>query len=217
MRYPTVVLSILFVLAVVVVLCIINPLSNEQDTKSVIAFEDIIFKSTQDEKLWDDVSGKEIKYYSDYVAHHDMLGLGLMKQMETKEDRKSMLLLTWNLFKLYLRNDHTVLSIFQRTAGTNWSLRQRLGCFFVYIVTIMVATGMYYGTDSTNVWSDIIASFIISLVSTTPSFIIRKLFEYSKPRQERVHEHPELNAEQSVADGVVGTVTNLEVIQEMRV
>ena len=101
----------------IAVICFLNPLSSELNTKSVIAYEDIIFKSTQDEKLWKDVSGKEIKYYSDFVAHRELLGQGLLKQMENGEDRKSMLLLWWNLFKLYLRNDHTVLSLFQRTAG----------------------------------------------------------------------------------------------------
>ena len=116
-QYPTIWLTCLILFIVIVVICLKNPLSSEKNTKSVIAYEDIIFKSTQDEKLWKDVSGKEIKYYSDFVAHHDLLGQGLLKQMETQEDRKSMLLLWWNLFKLYLRNDHTVLSLFQRTAG----------------------------------------------------------------------------------------------------
>ena len=81
------------------------------------AYEDIIFKSTQDETLWKDVSGKEILLYSDFVADHDQLGLGLKKQMLTENHRKSTMLLTWNLFKLYLKNDHSVLSLFQRTCG----------------------------------------------------------------------------------------------------
>ena len=115
--HPTVWITCLCLFILIAVICLLNPLSSEKNTKSVIAYEDIIFKSTQDEKLWKDVSGKEIRYYSDFVAHHDLLGQGLLKQMETQEDRKSMLLLWWNLFKLYLRNDHTVLSLFQRTAG----------------------------------------------------------------------------------------------------
>ena len=124
---------------VFLIVCLINPRSSKVDSKSVIAFQDIIFKSTQEDKLWKDVTGKEIKYYSgmcvhyhfvyqiitlytvplfpEYTANHHLLGLGLRKQLETPEDRKSMMLLTWNLFKLYLRNDHTLLSIFQRTAG----------------------------------------------------------------------------------------------------
>ena len=206
------------------ILCMVNPRSNKIRTKSVIAFEDIIFKSTQDAKLWNDVSGKEIEYYSEYTANHQHLGLGLKKQMQTTEDRKSMMLLIWKLFLLYLRNDHTLLSLFQRTAGTNWSVKQRMGCFFVYICTIMVATGMYYRSKSTNIWSDIIMSFMISLIATTPGFIIRKLFEYSKPREEQFQRQPSLHeiqartegARSSEAGGGGADSDNLEMVVEMR-
>merc|ERR1719461_1208781 len=140
--------------------------------------------------------------------------------METKEDRKSLMLLTWHLFTLYLRNDHTVLSLFQRTAGTNWSLRQRLGCFFVYICTIMVATGMYYGTDYPNIWQDVIASFMISLIATTPGFIIRKMFEYSKPKQEHFAKQPSVSRSHPEFEGVESSSINLEenmqTVMEMR-
>ena len=37
----------------------------------------------------------------------------------------------------------------------------------------MVATGMYYETETTNLWADIIMSFMISLIATTPGFILR--------------------------------------------
>ena len=49
----------------------------------------------------------------------------------------------------------------------------------------MVATGTFYGADHSTLWQDLFASFIISITATTPGFIFRKMFEYSKPREER--------------------------------
>ena len=45
---------------------------------------------------------------------------------------------------------------------------------------------MYYGMEYSNVLQDIIASFLTSIFATTPSFLIRKMFEYAKPRQDLV-------------------------------
>ena len=205
LTYPTVWITCLCIFIVILIVCVVNPRHREIHTKSVIAFQDIIFKSTQDEKLWKDVSGKEIKYYSDHVANHHLLGRGLKKQLKFKEDRKSMMSLTYKLFWLYLRNDHTVLSLFQRTAGTNYSVKQRMACFGVYICTIMVATGMYYEMESTNIWADIIASFIASIVATTPGFIIRRMFEYSKPREEPLTKQMSLRSIQSGSEGVTSS------------
>ena len=220
-KYPTVWITCLSLFIVIMIICLLNPRSADIHTKSAIAFEDIILKSTQELKLWEDVSGKEIEYYSEFTANQNLLGLGLKKQMQTKEDRKSMAKLFFKLFRLYLRNDHTVLSVFQRTSGTNWSLRQRLGCFFVYICTIMVATGMYYEVDSTNIWSDMIMSFMTSIIATTPGFIIRKMFEYSKPKEDRVKSVPELIGIDSGSEGGPSSRSmeenkNLKIVKDMR-
>ena len=94
--------------------------------------------------------------------------------------------------------------------------------FFVYICTIMVATGMYYGVQSTNIWSDIIMSFIISIIATTPGFVIRKLFEYSKPAEEEFTRKPSLHSVKASLEGVSAVqshdvdTTNLQTMVEMR-
>ena len=62
--------------------------------------EDIIFKSVRDKKLWNDVIGKEIAFYSKSIPNQDHLGLGIMAQLRTKEDRASLLQLQWSLYKV---------------------------------------------------------------------------------------------------------------------
>eukprot|EP01083_Nonionella_stella_P194834 718302_1 len=154
-----------------------------------MAYEDIIYKSVQEEKLWKDISGKEIKYITDYMPNQHLLGRGLKTVAPNKEARRSVCRLQWKLYSAYLRNDHTLLSVFQRTAGTNFSLNQRLGCFFMYLCNIMVVTGTFYGLEQSTPAQDVLASFIISLCGTLPVFIIRKFFEKSKPLEVKSTKH----------------------------
>eukprot|EP01083_Nonionella_stella_P124452 375771_1 len=154
-----------------------------------MSFEDIIYKSVQEEKLWKDISGKEIKYITDYMPNQHLLGRGLQTVAPTPETKRSVCRLQWKLYGAYLRNDHTLLSVFQRTAGTNFSLNQRLGCFFMYLCNIMVVTGTFYGLEQSTPVQDVLASFIISLCGTLPVLVIRKLFEKSKPLEVRSTKH----------------------------
>eukprot|EP01083_Nonionella_stella_P251794 868353_1 len=148
-----------------------------------MAYEDIIYKSVQEDKLWADIVGKEIKYITDYMPNQHLLGRGLQTVAPTKEAKKSVCRLQWKLYGAYLRNDHTLLSVLQRTPGTNLSLSQRLGCFFMYLCNIMLVTGAFYGVEQHSTTKDVFASFIISLFSTLPVFMVRKVFEKSKPIQ----------------------------------
>ena len=81
---------------------------------------------------------------------------------------------------------------------------------------------MYYGVETTNLWSDIIMSFIISIIATTPGFVIRKLFEYSKPAEEEFTRKPSLHSVKASLEGVSPVpsddvdATNLQTMVEMR-
>eukprot|EP01084_Bolivina_argentea_P256747 432385_1 len=183
LKFPIVWITVLSILMLFTVIGYINPRSGKINTKSIMAFQDIIYKSTQDEKLWKDVFGKEIKYISQYIPNQNLLGGGIRNIAAAENGTKSLCVLSWKLFKVYLRNDHTLLSVFQRTGGTNFSSKQRLGCFFMYFSTIMVCTGMFYGLQQSTPIQDILASFTISLCSTLPVLITKKLFEKSKPIQ----------------------------------
>eukprot|EP01083_Nonionella_stella_P049576 132036_1 len=155
-----------------------------------MAYEDIIYKSVQEEKLYKDIAGKEIKYITDYMPNQHLLGRGLQTVAPTKEAKKSVCRLQWKLYGAYLRNDHTLLSVLQRTAGTNLSLRQRLGCFFMYLCNIMLVTGAFYGVEQHSTSTDILASFIISLSSSLPVLMVRKyFFQKSKPIEIKSTKH----------------------------
>ena len=59
----------------------------------------------------------------------------------------------------------------------------------MYLCTVMVATGTFYGVEQSTLSQDIFASFTISLVGTLPVLIIRKVFEKSKPQQVKSEKH----------------------------
>eukprot|EP01083_Nonionella_stella_P173732 600142_1 len=179
--YPTVWLTCFSIFVVFVIICFINPRSKEVQSRSILAFEDIIYKSYQEEMLYDDIVGYEIKYISDYMPNQDYAGQGIKRITASKGAKKSICTMQMKLFSAYLRNEHTLLSVFQRTAGTNFSLKQRLGCFFLYLVNIMMVTGTFYGIAQSNPVKDVFASMIISLMGTIPVTIVKNFFLKSKP------------------------------------
>ena len=84
---------------------------------------------------------------------------------------------------------------------------------------------MYFGVESHNIWSDVIMSFMISLTATTPGFIIRKMFEYSKPKveQHRHHEElvtpdgdPEFEGVRSMSSSNIQDQVTLKMVKRMR-
>ena len=98
-----------------------------------------------------------------------------------KKPMKNLCILQFKLYKLYLRNDHTLLSMFQRTHGTNYSTRQRIACFFMYLSTIMMCSAIFYGVENPFL-GGISESFISSLLSTLPVFAVRFMLKSAKPK-----------------------------------
>ena len=127
-----------------------------------------------------------------------------MAQMKTKGNRRSLCSVHWHLFKVSMSNEydsihtssehkclltfllfhfrHTLLFVFKRHSGTNFSGRQRLALFFMYLCTLMVAAAIFYGQDQSSVIKDILASLITSLVGTMPQNVIKIFFLKTKPR-----------------------------------
>ncbi len=62
-----------------------------------------------------------------------------------KTIRTNICFLQLKLYKIYLYDIHSLLSVFQHSEGTNFSKRQRLGAFFLYLCTIMVSSAAFYG------------------------------------------------------------------------
>eukprot|EP01083_Nonionella_stella_P117890 351749_1 len=199
-HYPTVWLTCLSFLIIFGIICYINPRSVTIRNRTILAYEDIIYKSVQDKQLKGDIVGKVIEYLTDYMPNQHMLGLGILKVASSKEAGKSICHMQWKLYVAYLRNNHTLLSVFQRSAGTNYSLKQRLACFFMYLTNIMMVTGIYYGWPQSTPAQDVLASFVTSLCSTLPVSIMRNLFLKSKPKEVQSSKHNQgfLNASEDI-------------------
>ena len=80
---------------------------------------------------------------------------------------------------------------------------------------------MFYEIDQSSPVQDVLASFITSLVSTTPGFIIRKMFEYSKPREEQFTHQPSLSGAHPGFEGTRSRSSsnlenNIETVIKMR-
>ena len=182
LRYPVVWASSIFFLIVFLIICAINPRGSAVHQRSIIALEDSIYQSVRDEKLSKDIIGKEIKWYAS-IPNPQSLGQGMLSQLRTKDDVLSMLKIHFNLYRVYLNNHHLLLFLFQRSAGTNLCVRQRLALFYLYMSLVMVSEAIFYGREQSTPLQDITASFITSLVSTLPTFVIKKLFIKRKPRK----------------------------------
>ena len=59
----------------------------------------------------------------------------------------------------------------------------------MYLCIVMVTTGTFYGVEQSSPAQDIVASFCVSLFSTLPTLIIKKIFEKSKPREVKSEKH----------------------------
>ena len=85
--YPTVWVTILIIFIIFAIICYINPRSSRVSTKTIRAYQDIIYKSAFEDRLWIDVAGKEITCISDYMPNQDAVGYGMKKIAPTREAR----------------------------------------------------------------------------------------------------------------------------------
>ena len=181
-EYPTVWITLIIIFIVIGFICWLDPRSRDIETASILAFEDSIYTSFQRKRLFEDIIGKEMKIVSEYMPNHHLVGAGF-RNILTGDDGsvESLCVFQLALFGAYVRNDHTLISLFSRTSGTNLTLKQRLGCFSMYLFTVMVVTAIFYGETQPTIAQEITQSFITSLFATVPQFIIKKIFEKSKP------------------------------------
>ena len=177
LKYPTVWIVFVSVLVLFIIIGVMNP-NRGNEGRSIVAYEDVIYDDVRKSKMGDHYEGQQVFVIQEYLPNQDRIGQG-MREM-SRNRCGGMCYLNWRLFRINIRNDHTLLSVVQRTAGTNFSTRQRLACFFMYLSTIMVASAMFYGVEQRG-FGDITASFLISLCSTAPVLATKQLFLKSKP------------------------------------
>eukprot|EP01083_Nonionella_stella_P081841 225679_1 len=163
--YPTTWVTMLLMSILLVLACICTP--NTLRDKPIIAFEEIIYKDFRDEHLQTHQQWHEIQQMNRWYSGSN-----------------SFCSLSVQLFKIYLKNDHIILSVFERSDGTNFSTKQRIALFLLYMYLIMMADAMFYGgrQDGRRPMGDVTASALISLLATVPVYMMRVLFQWSKPR-----------------------------------
>ena len=182
MDHPTVFLSILGALCLFISICFTTP---DRYNRPLIAFEDSIFESFR--KLrgkslkYTSLELTEIKYLESILPPNNKMMIGTGIRRVCSGAICAMMKLHWKLFILYLKNEHTLFSVFQRSAGTNYTVRQRVSCFFVYLCTLIAISAIFYGVNQQGV-SIITASATMSLVAVIPGKIFKKLFKKSKPK-----------------------------------
>eukprot|EP01083_Nonionella_stella_P000067 189_1 len=154
--------------------------------RPILAYEDVIFLTKRNERMKNDISGKEIAYIERYLGcdgGEETFGEGMCGRFAIK----SLCMLHAKLFVVYLLDGHIFLSIFVRPSGSNISVRSRIGLFFMYLCTIMAVTAMFYGVhiDAYDDMNIVMVSVIISLTSALPVYCVQQLFVKSKPKSVR--------------------------------
>eukprot|EP01084_Bolivina_argentea_P074412 134987_1 len=94
--------------------------------------------------------------------------------------------LTRKLFRLFayrLQDDHSVLSLFARSEGTNYSTKQRVMILHLYLIVVMAVSALFYGQSTDAPFGDTILAIYASICSTIPVFTIRYMFQYSRPKE----------------------------------
>ena len=181
-EHPTVFLSILGVLCLFISICVST---RDGHNKPLLAFEDSIFESFRNSKILAvrhaSLELKEIEHLETILPTNSkmMIGMGIRKVCNGAI--YEMLKLHTSMFFLYLKNEHTLISAFQRSAGTNYTTRQRMSCFFTYLCTLMAISAIFYGVKQQGL-SILTASAIMSLVAVVPTKAIKRLFTKSRPK-----------------------------------
>ncbi|ETN99969.1 hypothetical protein RFI_37490, partial [Reticulomyxa filosa] len=161
-KHPVPSIVVLTTVVVFFVLCFILP--NTID-RPFLAFPNIVERDVRDERLGKDISGKEALQMNQYLA-----------------DRKSTCGFICSLYVLYLGSEHSVFSLCGRSQGTNFSDKQRMAVFAVYMLSLLAADALYYGSEKPY-FGEITATLVVSLASTVPVFLVRILFSWSKPKE----------------------------------
>ena len=186
-----------------------NPKSKNDRDRPAIAYKDVIFKSERNKLLRTEMIAQEINYLESYVPNKNEIGNGCCKMVCKKSDDELKLVtsidqreidekpvtnwckLTCKLWVVYLRNDHTLLSLFVRSSGTNFTTRQRIACFYMYLMTLLAVDAIFYGQEEPR-FGHLTVSLIGSLAGTMPVFLAKFFIKSAKPTQkERTIKIPE--------------------------
>ena len=73
-----------------------------------------------------------------------------------------------SLWRLKLKNDHTLASLFAKSTGTNHSNKQRIVLFLVYSYVVLCATALFYNDDQQTVFEYVSRLGCMILIYSVP-------------------------------------------------
>jgi len=177
-RFPVVWITLLVILVVFLVICVADAVLSHKDNLPPMAYRDIMFRPIRDEKVRSFLPSTTTNVFEDlYNEKHKHYGLGLIK---TVRKDNNLCLNQLRLWRIYLSDNHTLLSVFQHSEGSNYSPRERVATFYLYLCTIMVSSAAFYGVEQQR-FGDVTASFLASLWSMIPSKGVQLAFKKAYP------------------------------------
>ena len=183
-KYPTVPLTILALFILSFFICIEIP---DRGNRPLLAMENSIFERYHRENADLPMNNRpkelmEIQYIESFMPNKEKMGQGACAIVNRSFTAlKSLFKLQWKLFGLDFKNGHSICSVFQRSAGTNFTSKQRIACFFLYLSTVMGSTALFYGQRQQQ-WAAHAVSFLVSLFSSAPEALIRRMFRKSRSK-----------------------------------
>eukprot|EP01083_Nonionella_stella_P272864 925501_1 len=135
----------------------------KQDAKPLIACSDTVIKSVKDEMISS----------SGYA----------LSLIEIDRDDINFCHKVFNVFVLYMKDYHTILSIFTSTSHTNYSSKQRILCCYMYLMTICMCCALFYGQKKESHVGQLVLMTWTSLFTCVPVYCIIYLFQFSRPSE----------------------------------
>lgn len=104
-----------------------------------------------------------------------------------RDDSLPVMTKIWRTFLVYMKDYHTILSVFASNEHTNFSNRQRVACCFMYLITIIAISALFYGRrgEVTDLQTWMIM-FWGGLMSCLPVYAIIYAFQFTRPKDRQL-------------------------------
>ena len=167
---PLVTIGSLMVLFLFVLVIGEPRINKKKDTKPLLAIPDVISKSDK----------MQLMLHSGYAQALMVINDRSNEYRGRCKDKCSKI---FKVFKIYMKDYHTIISIFTASDHTNYSVKQRIGCCFMYLVTIMFVNAVFYSQSEQTLTASIILLICNSLLTCVPAYAIVYMFQFSRPKE----------------------------------
>ena len=94
-KYPTVLITIFIICAIVIFMGTGGKYVDKTVNRPILAYEDVIFIKTRDERMKNDIVGKEIAFIQKYLPNEALIGQGLKILMMGSKAKRSLFTLNF--------------------------------------------------------------------------------------------------------------------------